>query len=444
MMQVADTHSAGRWSPSMLLMLAGGLGLLARAWTILHTTRQGYAVDDLFDDLAWNLATLGAFTMDGVTPSAHVGPLYPSVLAVLYGIAGHCPEWVPYLHAAFDIGASVCIFFVGKRLFGPWIGATAAAAMFLYPTYWTYNPRIRSESLLTLLMSAWLWMTVVCLSSTRKVSFVGAGVLAGLVILCKPVAILLAVVLVGLWFFGTDPLPVRMARASLYLFACLRVVLPWTMRNYQAFGTVIPVSAGIGAGLWMGSDPLSRGSWPMSSTMEFQIWETAGITPLPYAHAMYDVSTDQILRAKGWARITEAPARYLWLTMTRAYDFWIGNSYYLMNSDQGFLEALSVDAADRGWLTAGYSVAKRLLLIPGLIGLSLWSAWSHQYRWRELLPLYVFPIGLMLGYIPFTVEAGRYALPVLPCLMVLTVAVLARMGALRLSIQRRQALPTGL
>jgi 4-amino-4-deoxy-L-arabinose transferase-like glycosyltransferase len=267
----------------MLLMLAGALGLLARAWTILNTARQGYAVDDLFDDLAWNLATLGTFTMDGMTPSAHVGPLYPSVLAVFYGIAGHRPEWVPYLHAACDVGASVCIFFVGRRLFGSWIGAIAAAAMFLYPTYWTYDPRIRSESLLTLLMSAWLWATVICLSSTRMFFFVEAGLLAGLVILCKPVTILLAVVLVGLSFLGTDPFRVRMARASLYLFACLLVVLPWTMRNYQAFGTVIPVSAGVGAGLWMGSDPLSRGSWPMPLTMESQIWESAGITPLPLA-----------------------------------------------------------------------------------------------------------------------------------------------------------------
>jgi len=89
-------------------------------------------------------------------------------------------------------------------------------------------------------------------------------------------------------------------------------------------------------------------------------------------------------------------------------------------------------------------VAKRLLVIPSLIGLSLWSAWAHQSRWRELLPLYVFPIGLMLGYIPFTVEAGRYALPVLPCLMVLSVAVLARIGLPMVSLRRRQPLPTGL
>jgi len=437
---VSDKSLAGRWSPTALLMLAGALGFLARAWIILHTPRQGYAIDDLFDTLAWNLTSLGWFTMDGVTPSAHVAPLYPAILAAFYAVVGHRPEWVLFLHVGFDIAAGLCIYLVGARLFHPWIGAIAAAALFLYPAYWTYDPRIRSESLLTFLLSAWLWAMVVCRSSTRMFSFVGAGLLAGLTILCKPVTILLAIALIGPLCLGTDSACVKAARVSLYLLACLLVVLPWTMRNFRAFDMVIPVSTGIGAGLWMGSDPLSRGSWPMPQTKETQIWESAGITPLPYAHAMYDVSTDRLLRTKGWARITEEPVRYLWLTLTRSFDFWIGNSYYLVSSDQGFAQGFSEDATVRGWLVATYSMAKRLLLIPGLVVLALWSAWSHRPRWRELLPLYLFPIGLMLGYVPFTVEAGRYALPVLPCLMVLSVAVLAQAGLPMVPLRRRQPL----
>jgi hypothetical protein len=175
MRQADDKSLAGRWSPTALLMLAGAVGLLARAWTILHTERQGYAVDDLFDALAWNLATTGSFTMDGMTPSAHAGPLYPAILAAFYAIVGHRPEWVLYINIGFDITAGLCIYQVGARLFHPWIGAIAAAALFLYPAYWTYDPRIRSESLLTCLLSAWLWAMVVCRSSTRRFSFVAAG-----------------------------------------------------------------------------------------------------------------------------------------------------------------------------------------------------------------------------------------------------------------------------
>lgn len=441
MTQANDKDRAGRWSPAGLLMLAGVLGLLARAWTILHTERQGYAVDDLFDTLAWNLASLGRFTLDGSTPSAHVGPLYPAVLAAFYSLVGHRPDWVPYLHVACDIGTSFCIFRVGTRLFGSWTGAIAASAMLLYPAYWTYDPRIRSESLLTLLMSAWLWATVVCLESRRLQTFAIAGLLAGLTLLCKPAAMLLGIGLAALAWLGTETVGIKTRCATVYLLASLLIVAPWTVRNYLTFDAVMPISAGVGAGLWMGSDPVSRGSWPMSYETESQIWGTAGIAPLPYAHAMYEVSTDRLLRTKGWTRITEQPVRYLWLTLTRAFDFWIGNSYYLINSDQGFVRGLRRDVADRGWLVAGYSVGKRLLLIPGLVLLAVWSAWFHRVRWRELLPLYLFPIGLMSGYVLFTVEAGRYALPVLPCLMVLSVAVLAQVRFQVLSFRRRQPLP---
>lgn len=441
MTQASDKNLAGRWSPTALLMLAGALGLLARAWTILHTARQGYAVDDLFDALAWNLASLGAFTIDGTTPSAHVGPVYPAALAAFYRVAGHRPEWLPYLHVACDIGAGFCVFRVGTRLFGSWIGAITASAMFLYPAYWTYDHRIRSESLLTFLMSAWLWATVVSIESRRLHTFAVAGLLAGLTILCKPAAMLLGIGVAVLAYLGTETVGIKTRCATVYLLACLLIVVPWTIRNYLTFDAVIPVSAGIGAGLWMGSDPPSRGSWPMPQTKETQILESAGITPLPYAHAMYDVSTDRLLRTKGWARITEEPVRYLWLTLTRSFDFWIGNPYYLVSSDQGFAQGFSEDATARGWLVATYSMAKRLLLIPGLVVLTLWSVRFHRLRWRELLPLYLFPIGLMLGCVPFTVEAGRYALPVLPCLMVLSVAVLAQAGLPMVSLRRRQPLP---
>ena len=441
MTQVSDKSLGRRWSPIALLILAGALGLLARAWTILHTTRHGYAIDDLFDAVAWNLASLGAFTLDGTAPSAHVGPLYPVFLAAFYSVVGHRPEWVPYLHVACDVGTSLCLYRIGTRLFGSWIGAVAASTMFLYPAYWTYDPRIRSESLLTLLMTAWLWATVVCIDSRRFHRFAVAGVLAGLTMLCKPAAMVLGLGVVALAYWGKETVGIKTRFAAVYLLSCLLIVAPWTIRNYLTFDVVMPISAGVGAGLWMGSDPLSRGSWPMSYETESRIWETAGIAPLPYAHAMYEVSTDQLLRAKGWERITEEPVQYFWLSLTRMFDFWIGNRFYLVGSEQGFMHGLAADAVDRGWLVASYSVGKRLLLIPGLVVLALWSAWFHHARWRDLLPLYVFPIGLMLGYVPFTVEAGRYAVPVLPCLMVLSVAVLAQARPSIVRLRRRQPLP---
>ena len=177
----------------------------------------------------------------------------------------------------------------------------------------------------------------------------------------------------------------------------------------------------------------------MPPEREYAIWESAGITPLPYAHAMYEVSTDRFLRKKGIDRIKADPLGYVGLTLTRVWDFWIGNSFYLVNAEEGFVRGFQEDAAERGWLIAAYSLMKRLLLVPSLIVVALWSAWCHRALWRELLPLYLFPIGLTAGYVPFTVEAGRYALPVLPCLMVLSVALVAHLRKIRSSLPSGQS-----
>ena len=132
---------------------------------------------------------------------------------------------------------------------------------------------------------------------------------------------------------------------------------------------------------------------------------------------------------------------YLRLTFGRIWDFWVGNSYYLFDEQQEDMLGLLKDAQERGWAVAIYSMAKRLLLIPGLIVLACVSAWIHRDRWKTLLPLYAFPIGLMAGYVPFTVEAGRYALPVLPCLMLLSVAAALHFNIRRLFPPRRRVSP---
>ncbi|MGH7255102.1 MAG: hypothetical protein ACREI3_04925 [Nitrospirales bacterium] len=98
------------------LLVAGWLvGTVIRLWFFQHQPAARYAVDHLFDQLGWHLAQGLGFTLDGVTPSAHVGPLYPAVLAVFYVLAGHRPEWVPYLHLVVDAFASLFVFFAGRR-----------------------------------------------------------------------------------------------------------------------------------------------------------------------------------------------------------------------------------------------------------------------------------------------------------------------------------------
>jgi 4-amino-4-deoxy-L-arabinose transferase-like glycosyltransferase len=83
---------------------------------------------------------------------------------------------------------------------------------------------------------------------------------------------------------------------------------------------------------------------------------------------------------------------------------------------------LSKDIRERGFVVGLYSLSKRLLLVPALMVLALWGAWRIREQWKASLPLFMIPLGVMLGYVPFTMESGRYALAVLPCVLILAVA----------------------
>lgn len=409
-------------TPGLVLLVGLCLGLGARGWVLSQTVFQSYAIDGLFDALAWNLVTNGSFSMDGTKPASHVGPLYPAILALFYGLVGHQPEWVPYLNMAMDIMTAFCVFRGASMLFGTTTGAIAAAATFLYPAYWTYDVRIRNECFLTMLIAAWVWAAVACAKETTFWRYAVMGFVAGMAALCKPVVLPAAGLLCFAVFMWSRSWRDGCTRLLVFSTCLMMVMAPWTIRNYRQFGEFIPVSSGIGAGLWMGSDPLTRGSWPMPETEERQIWEAAGIAPLTYPHVMYEASYDRRLRALGWARIREHPLVYLQLTMTRVFDFWIGNRYYLLNAEPTVTEGLSKDIRERGLVVGLYSLSKRLFLLPGLMVLALWGAWHYRDQWKASLPLFMIPLGVTFGYVPFTVESGRYALAVLPCVLILAVA----------------------
>ena len=408
--------------PGVILLAVFIFGSVVRVWMIVHTNMHPYPIDVLFDALGWNLANGAGMTLDGSTPSVHYGPVYPSLLALFYLAVGHRPDWVPYMQALVDVGTGFCVYQAGRLLFGPWVGVLSATAFFLYPAYWTYDLRIRMESLQTLLTSAWLWAAVGCALFGRFRLYAVSGVLAGLTILCKPVAIPAALLLAALPAVSLRSRDAVLPRLVAYLGCILLVVTPWVVRNFQAFGSFIPVSTGIGVGLWTGSDPVSNGSWPMSSEEETQLWKTAGIDTLAYPNMVYEVPIDSMLKRKALERLKEDPGGYLKLIGIRTVQFWVGNYLYLANSDLGFREGFRRDVNDRGIVVAAYSLGKRLLLIPVVLALAFWASWHFRAQWRELWPLYALPAGITAAYVPFTVEAGRYALPVLPCVFILAVA----------------------
>jgi hypothetical protein len=406
-----------------------GAGTAARVLVIRGEPPLAFFVDGFYDRLAWALATGAGFTLDGQTPAAHVGPLYPATLAGLYRLVGHRPDLGPWLHVVLDLVTAACVLLAGRYLFTARTAMLAAAATYLYPAYWTYDARLRPEILVTCLAAVWLLLALRAARSGTAAAHALAGMAGGLATLAKPVMLPVALLLAALPLLDRGGPGRTWWRGAASLGICLLVIAPWTARNLHAFGVLLPVSGGTGVGLWTGSDPLTGGSWPMPAAHEAWLWESAGIAPLRYPFQIYEVAVDRHLGDLGAARIRAHPARYAALTVRRVGHLWLGNRLYLAGSEAGLAQGFRQDAAARGAWVAAYSLAKRALLVPAALALALWTVWRRRDAWRALAPVYAFPVGLTLAYAPLAVEAGRHVLPVLPCVFLLAAAALERRGA---------------
>jgi 4-amino-4-deoxy-L-arabinose transferase-like glycosyltransferase len=133
---------------------------------------------------------------------------------------------------------------LGVALFDARTGLTAGALAAVYPALIAHSHYLWSETFFAVLITAAL-LGVVGLQ--RRPGW-GLAALTGLVFgaaaLTREIALLVGGVCAG-WCVWTAPPEQRrqaLARGALMLGIAALVVLPWTVRNYQLFGRLVPVS----------------------------------------------------------------------------------------------------------------------------------------------------------------------------------------------------------
>ena len=201
--------------------------------------------------------------------------------------------------------------------------------------------------------------------------------------------------------------------------------VPWTVRNYVAFGRLIPVSTLGLRTVWLASYP---GEW-----LE---WHTERDPYRTVVAGLSDVEADLALAREGLRNIAQHPGTYLGMSAKRFGRFWIGshsNSYVeLRPSFHQSLQARTygVFAAKLGLLGINLSI----------LALGVWGA--IRVRSLEggglaalLLILYKVAVHTMLFATP------RYQVPIMPFVLLFAAGGLAtvmdrRWGALGIARRR--------
>lgn len=380
------------------------LGLFARVGYIYFTKSYENPRTFEYGEIAANIVRGNGFARVNefssvLEPTSSHAPLYPLFLSLFsagtYGAYAFLT--VQLLQAVFGVLTALVLYMTGRNLHGHGMGLLAAAGISFYPPLIYYTAKFTPTILFILMLSAALYLIMT--ANRNIIKSIGAGVLAGMTILCDPIGIALIPALI-IWTLMFKRLRLHTV-ACIVLVACA-VLVPWTVRNYRVHRRIVPITTQYAKNLWIGNNPRATGTdyyrtvlrQPLNFTLMPQTLPRATKTML--GHMRENEQADFFLH-RTWRFITRQPHSFTCLLLRKTYYYWWRTPPHLIASQ---------DSRRYGsWHTIMYLP----LLIFGCIGAYL-AAIDRGRADCFLIVLTVLIISCM--YIVAHVGLARYRLPV--------------------------------
>lgn len=257
---ILSSNPRGKWTVVAILVLA-----LALRSAFVAESRDTYApLTDAshFDHIATSIAEGKGYGNTVIEPaegpSAFRAPLYPAVLGMVYAVFGdHNWTWGRLANAFIGTVLVALLGLVAAQLWSRRVGLITLSLAAVHPTLILYGTSLQLEPLLATLSLATL---AAALQSRRTVGGwrwpLLTGILLGLAILTREIAVALALPVVWLlWTRGERSWRDRAQRGAsalkfpaVALIVAVAVIAPWTVRNAIRFDEFVPVSSSTGFG----------------------------------------------------------------------------------------------------------------------------------------------------------------------------------------------------
>lgn len=376
------------------------------------------------------------------SPTAHWSYLYTLFLSAVYAIFGVAPIAARILQAlVVGVLHPLLAWRIGRRLFGPAIGIASAALTAVYLYFVFYAGALVTESLY-LLAILWVLDLTTAIAFTdndhQRAASTAPWILLGLacaicVLLRQLFLLMVPAILAWLaWQLTrgragaatlTPPaFAVRFAATTAVIVIC---ILPWTARNYRAFGEFVPLNTNAGFAFYWGNHPVHGTRFipilPSDPAVNY-----GTLIPREFRH-LNEAQLDRALLLSGLAFVRDDPWRYARLSLSRVTEYF----KFWPTSDSGLMSNLT--------RTLSFG-----LLLPFLLfGLVLTFSGSAAHRSKDLsgAALLAMVAGLYTVIHLLTWTLVRYRLPVdaisMPFAAVGLVALLERLATpIRLSNSR--------
>jgi 4-amino-4-deoxy-L-arabinose transferase-like glycosyltransferase len=390
----------------ILLALIALLGLGVRAYAVARPVADPADDSHAYYALSKALYEEGSYGGPTFHDPSDWSPGAPLLYAAaFYATGGPREGTARIVEALLGVAAILVVFLLGERLGGRWVGLMAALAVAVYPPFIHSTGELMSEppAILTLpaAVLAFLWAG----ERERLRAWLLPGFLFGLTAMFRP-----EYLLVGAAFVVLAALRVGMARgwkpglagAALLVAALALPIVPWTIRNIDVLGRVVPISTGSGKALYVGTFLPADGEYQRVKAILYERYEHKSLPP--NSEALNEVDPVPLFNrvAKRYPDLPRDSA----LGKIGKQNF----SRYFGEDPGGYL-AMTARKTGRMWssgvgaaMSSGAGRAIQILLVAlGLAGLVLLGV---RRSWWELLALAT-PVALVTAVGAVSLAAPR-------------------------------------
>lgn len=422
----AVRHGHGLTALSAILLI--GVAVRLVLWYGFRAEPMHIEDEQDYNTLATNLVEHGEFTFTpGGTATSLRPPLYPAVVAAVYGVAGVGNlAAVRLIQVILSLLTVLVAYGLGRAVASPRTALWLAGLVCFYPSLLVYNNLLLSEVLFTLLLTASCLLIVLSLQRRSVGLAAAAGVTLGLAALTRSVVWLappfLAVFLLIAWSGGWGR---RLAAAVAVLAAFAATVAPWAVRNTRLHETFIAIDVMGGRNFMMGNyryTPMYR-SWDAVSLKGEQFWAYEVCSTYPPEMRQTQGQLDKLALAQGLKFVRENPGLTVQRTIVKFFDFWGLERELIAGADRGhFGQASKLVLVGLTLAVAGTYAAAIFLAAFGLL---LAPPADRRAHWLMLCV-----IAFVCGLHAVVFGHSRYHLPLMPLILVCTASALTHLPAI--------------
>ena len=293
--------------------------VIRNVYLLQYEVRLPYYRLPIIDSAYYDAWAIRVANGEGYGPMPfYMAPLYPYMLALVYKVFQHNLTIVYFLQEMLGVLNVFLVYLLGRRLFGHVAGLIAGLMITLYAPVVYLESKLLTETLAITLSLGSLLMLMRAIDKPTIVRFMLTGMMLGLSALCRPTALLTAV-LMALWLLWRKPVKGRLV--AVLAAGIALAVLPVTARNYFVGKDFALITTNVGVCLFQADNPSATGvftSVPMfSGALEMQQMEEMEFASRALGHQVTASESSGFLMRLGLRFIRKYPARFALLTLKK-------------------------------------------------------------------------------------------------------------------------------